>query len=291
MITTTMKRKIIDEVVSFEVALSITSGAVLEKIDGLWVNKENPSDVYDESEVVVASYNKDVRTRIFTYAKTLLSKRGIKDINKIGKNDDEVKSIVKNMRLDNRQLGLGATIDDSEYQSAIELVKDKYESMYTTTVFQVIYWAMLRSSMFKRVNQGQNKGIACRFDLTVPDEYWEDKFQNEAYDEIDEIIFSELPTPIKLRQNDSLEQMVALATALVGLNENLSAKIGELAAVVFASFSLESEDYDDAGMFRTELVRILPRYLVKENHPVNRGIAGSRVFINAEKTRESEQAS
>lgn len=288
MLRPSVKEKMIDDILNFDVFVAIPSGEiVVPDNDGYKSSLGDDGDkrYYESEDVARIVYNAKVKKRIIKYTRVLLGRRGVKDIANINEADREVKSLLKRMRYENRMAGLG-NLTETDVQSAIEMVKTKYQPMYTRTIIQIIYWAILRDSMFKEEVVNGKGAIVCNYEIQIPDDYWDTELDDEDLDEIDAALLDDLPNPIQLRQNDRLEIMVALATALVNETDEFAERVGELAAVVFAGFSFLQEDFDDAGMFQRELVRILPDFVESKYRIIDGSISGSGIYVATKKAVE-----
>lgn len=275
------KTEILEEMTYFEVSIAYKTGDIVTVEDEDYWKDEN-GNLYENSEVITARFNEDVKKRISKFNKPLLRMRQIKDLESINANDLEVKSLLKEIKLRNRQNIGKNTVTPEEEAAAIQTVIDKYEPQYQGAVLQLIIWALVRDDLFSKTS----KGIDCRIQVDVPDDYWETK--DEGIDELDDIILGTKLTPIVKKQSEPLEVMLAIVTTIVNENEEFALKMGELAGVVGGHLMASSKDYDDAGMFRRELAGFLPVYMVTNDNNSEWIDAGRRIFFNTEENRKQQ---
>lgn len=286
------KEAILAEETYFDIPIHLATGTILEEttdgderiFEGVSSDGIDILATYDE--VIILSFNEDVRNRISKFSQFILGIRGVKNVADISVNDPEVKKLLNDKRKENKSLGGSAVLTDQDKISAIQIVKQKHEPHYRAVVFEVILWAMMRNDIFTAQIGKGSKSLDCRFPVNLTD----DLFNPEVVqDDLDDIFMGGSIEPIKRDKTQPIEIGIAVAKYLLNENESFAEKAGELAGVVFANMAFLVQEFDDEDAFRESVVEVLSGTLVKPNTSVNGTNLRGGVQFNSPKAGQSRE--
>lgn len=251
MITNEQKHELFqEEGVYFNKFLELNTGKEVTKLEDFkFIDEEGT--IYPYEQVVELKFNRDKIDEIMKRSRLLITKRGIKDVDDINKDDYDVKRLIEDYRRKFKK------VPEGKISAFIQQVKTVHEPHNTLAIFQIIVWSLMRESV---ISMGKNRVVECRLDIEVPEEYWQGA-KVISSDPIDELLDNQLdnvPQPF-IDKNDPLEWMIAITSQIMNKYEDFSKTLQEYIKKVYVAMSLlnSTEEFDDIGYFRSRLFDLL----------------------------------